>query len=93
MRAKYWAYAIILCCALLRLSARAEAAGIQLLDSDPSLTGVIWYPCAAEPNTVALGNLAVHRDFNADDVAFFRASRKWRRATLSASAISSAGAR
>jgi hypothetical protein len=37
-----WAYAIIFCC----LGSPAEAAGIQLLDSDPSLAGVIWYPCA-----------------------------------------------
>jgi len=63
MRAKYWAYATILCCILLRPSASAEAAGIQLLNSDPSLMGAIWYPCAAEPKIVALGNLAVAANF------------------------------
>jgi len=55
----YWAYAIILCC----LASRAEAAGIQLLDSDPGLSGAIWYPCAREPKHVALGSLAVAEDF------------------------------
>jgi predicted dienelactone hydrolase len=51
----YWAYAIILCC----LGSPARAAGIQLLDSDPSLAGAIWYPCAAVPQSVPLGGLAV----------------------------------
>jgi hypothetical protein len=37
----------------------ARAAGIQLLDSDPSKAGAIWYPCAAEPQSVRLGGLAV----------------------------------
>jgi predicted dienelactone hydrolase len=50
---KYWNYAIILCC----LASPARAAGIQLLDSDPGLTGAIWYPCAGEPKHVALGKL------------------------------------
>ena len=63
VRKKYWAYAIVLCCTLFRLSTPAEAAGVQLLNSDPSLMGAIWYPCAAEPKTVALGNLAVAADF------------------------------
>jgi predicted dienelactone hydrolase len=35
------------------------AAGIQLLDSDPSLMGAIWYPCAREPKDVPLGRLTV----------------------------------
>jgi predicted dienelactone hydrolase len=37
----------------------ARAAGIQLLDSDPSKAGAIWYPCAAEPQSGPLGGLAV----------------------------------
>jgi predicted dienelactone hydrolase len=48
-----WAYAVILCC----LGSPAWAAGIQLLDSDPGLSGAIWYPCAGEPKHVALGNI------------------------------------
>jgi predicted dienelactone hydrolase len=56
---KYFAYALVLCC----LAAPAEAAGIQLLDSDPGLAGAIWYPCAGEPKHVALGGLAVAEDF------------------------------
>ncbi len=52
-------YAIILFC----LSASANAAGIQLLNSDPGLMGAIWYPCAGEPKEVPLGNLAVAADF------------------------------
>jgi predicted dienelactone hydrolase len=59
VRQKYWVYAIILFCP----SASAEAAGIQLLNSDPGLAGAIWYPCAGEPKTVPLGNLAVKADF------------------------------
>jgi len=50
----YWACAIILCC----LVSRAPAAGIQLLDSDPRLTGAIWYPCAGEAKDIPLGALA-----------------------------------
>ncbi|KYK43387.1 hypothetical protein A1D31_18365 [Bradyrhizobium liaoningense] len=42
---------------------RPEAAGIQLLDADPALSGAIWYPCAAEPTHVALGRLSVGADF------------------------------
>jgi predicted dienelactone hydrolase len=55
----YWAYVMMLCC----LASPAEAAGIQLLDSDPGLSGAIWYPCAGEPKHVALGGLAVSEDF------------------------------
>src|ERR1700744_6201158 len=54
-----WACAIMLCC----LVSSAEAAGIQLLDSDPNLAGAIWYPCAGQPKEVALGGLAVKADF------------------------------
>lgn len=53
MLGKYWAYAIILCC----LGSPARAAGIQLLESDPGLAGVIWYPCAGKPQRVPLGSL------------------------------------
>ena len=55
MRRTSWVYAIILCC----LGSPAWAAGIQLLDSDSSLEGAIWYPCAAEPQDVPLGSLTV----------------------------------
>lgn len=59
MRRTVWAFAIALCC----LGSFAKAAGIQLLQSDPALSGAIWYPCAAEPAHVALGSLAVDADF------------------------------
>jgi predicted dienelactone hydrolase len=52
---KCWAYAVIFCC----LGSPARAAGIQLLDSGPNLAGAIWYPCAAEPQSVPLGSLTV----------------------------------
>jgi predicted dienelactone hydrolase len=55
VRKTSWVYVIILCC----LGSLAQAAGIQLLDSDPNLAGAIWYPCAAEPQSVPLGGLAV----------------------------------
>ena len=60
MRCTLWAFAITLCC----LGSPAEAAGIQLLDADPALSGAIWYPCAAEPTHVALGRLSVSADFD-----------------------------
>src|SRR5262249_24281460 len=40
------------------LACPARAAGIQLLKS-PGLAGAIWYPCAAEPQSVPLGLLAL----------------------------------
>lgn len=55
----FWAFVITLCW----LGSSAEAAGIQLLQSDPALSGAIWYPCAAEPTHVALGTLSVGADF------------------------------
>src|SRR3954466_476893 len=55
MLGKFWAYAIVLWC----LCPPAQAAGIQLLDSDPALAGAIWYPCAAEPRHVPLGSLTM----------------------------------
>jgi len=54
-----WAFAVICCCFM----SAAEAAGIQLLESGPALSGAIWYPCAAEPTHVALGSLSVGPDF------------------------------
>jgi predicted dienelactone hydrolase len=51
---KYLAAALVLCC----LASRAEAAGVQLLDSDPALAGAIWYPCAGGPKHVSLGQIA-----------------------------------
>jgi predicted dienelactone hydrolase len=44
------------------LGSSASAAGIQLLDSDPSLAGAIWYPCAGQPKQVRLGKLAPPAD-------------------------------
>jgi predicted dienelactone hydrolase len=44
------------------LGSPAQAAGIQLLDSDPNLAGAIWYPCAGEPKHVQLGNIAPPAD-------------------------------
>lgn len=60
MRRTVWAFAIALCC----LGSFAKAAGIQLLQSDPALSGAIWYPCAAEPTHVTLSGLSVGADFD-----------------------------
>ena len=60
MRSTLLALAAILCC----LGSPALAAGIQLLPSDPALSGAIWYSCAAEPTHVALGSLSVGADFD-----------------------------
>ena len=59
MRGTLWVFAVILVC----LGSSAHAAGIQLLDADPALSGAIWYPCAAEPAHVALGSLSPGADF------------------------------
>ena len=56
MRRLYW-----FCLALFfGLASSAQAAGIQLLDTDPTLAGAIWYPCAAEPQPVPLGRLTLN---------------------------------
>jgi predicted dienelactone hydrolase len=52
----YWICVAVLCC----LASTAGAAGIQLLDTDPTLAGAIWYPCAAEPQRVPLGKLTMN---------------------------------
>jgi predicted dienelactone hydrolase len=54
----YFACALALCC----LASTADAAGIQLLNSDPNLAGAIWYPCLGESKNVALGKLALSDD-------------------------------
>lgn len=55
MGLKTWfAYSLILCC----LAYPARGAGIQLLETS-TLAGAIWYPCAAKPQSVPLGSLAV----------------------------------
>src|SRR5690242_20142895 len=40
----------------------ADAAGIQLFNHGPRLSGAIWYPCAGEPKQVELGDLALAVD-------------------------------
>lgn len=60
MRCALLAFAVTLYC----LGSPVEAAGIQLLDVDPALSGAIWYPCAAEPTHVALGRLSAGVDFD-----------------------------
>jgi hypothetical protein len=52
---KYFAAALVLGC----LVSHTEAAGIQLLNDGPTLSGAIWYPCAGKPEDVPLGDLAV----------------------------------
>lgn len=60
MRSTLWALAAILVC----LGSPVQAAGIQLLQSDPALSGAIWYPCVGEPTHLALGSLSVGADFD-----------------------------
>ncbi|MEH2489652.1 putative dienelactone hydrolase [Bradyrhizobium sp. AZCC 2230] len=42
------------------MASSAQAAGLQLLNTDPTLAGAIWYPCAAEPQPVPLGRLTLN---------------------------------
>ncbi|HEU0081526.1 MAG TPA: alpha/beta fold hydrolase [Bradyrhizobium sp.] len=55
MRLKTWFACPLLLCFL---ACPARGAGIQLLDT-ATLAGAIWYPCAAKPQRVPLGSLAV----------------------------------
>jgi hypothetical protein len=64
LRQALWALAVTLCC----LGSQAEAAGIQLLESGPALSGAIWYPCVAQPVHVALGSLSVGADHDLQGV-------------------------
>jgi predicted dienelactone hydrolase len=54
-----WAGIVILC----GLASSANAAGIQLFNHGPALSGAIWYPCQAEPKHVDPGDLAVGVDY------------------------------
>ena len=56
MRRHTWFFFALFCC----LASYAQAAGLQLLDTDPTLAGAIWYPCAAEPQEVALGKVSLN---------------------------------
>ncbi len=60
----FWACAAVLCC----LSSPVRAAGIQLFNQGPALSGAIWYPCAGEPTHVDLGDLAVAVDYGLQGV-------------------------
>lgn len=59
LRKAFWACIVILCC----LAPSANAAGIQLFNHGPALSGAIWYPCQAEPKHVDLGDLGVGVDY------------------------------
>ena len=53
-------FAVVLCL----VTARAEAAGIRLIDvpadgDGPALAGVVWSPCAAPPQEVEVGGIAL----------------------------------
>jgi predicted dienelactone hydrolase len=59
LRKAFWTSIVILCC----LAPSANAAGIQLFNNGPNLSGAIWYPCQAEPKPVQLGDLDVGVDY------------------------------
>ena len=52
MRKALWSFVVVLSC----LASSADAAGIQLFNHGPNLTGAIWYPCEAKPKDVELGD-------------------------------------
>ncbi len=60
----FWVCAAVLYC----LSSPVRAAGIQLFNQGPALSGAIWYPCAGEPKRVELGDLAVAVDYGLQGV-------------------------
>ena len=59
LRKAFWACIVILCC----LAPSANAAGIQLFNHGPALSGAIWYPCQAEPKHVDLGDQGAGVDY------------------------------
>jgi predicted dienelactone hydrolase len=50
------------------LGSPVQAAGIQLFNKGPALSGAIWYPCAGEPKHVGLGDLGVAVDYGLQGV-------------------------
>src|ERR1043165_2600668 len=64
MLGKYFACALT----LWSLGSSANAAGIQLFNHGPALSGAIWYPCAGEPKHVQLGDLDVAVDYGLQGV-------------------------
>ncbi|MGX4772221.1 alpha/beta hydrolase family protein [Bradyrhizobium guangdongense] len=59
MRKAFWSAIAVLSC----LASPVNAAGIQLINHGPNLTGAIWYPCEGKPKDVELGELGVGVDY------------------------------
>ena len=59
MRKAFWSLVVLLSCSAFS----ADAAGIQLFNHGPNLTGAIWYPCQDKPKDVELGDLGVGVDY------------------------------
>ena len=59
LRKVFWFLVAVLFCSV----SSADAAGIQLFNHGPTLSGAIWYPCQAEPTYVQLGDLRVGGDY------------------------------
>ena len=64
LHATFRACALVLAC----WASAAQAAGIQLFNRGPDLSGAIWYPCAGKPAHVELGDLAVAVDYGLQGV-------------------------
>lgn len=60
LRKAFWPFLAFAC---FGLASSAEAAGIQLFDHGPNLSGAIWYPCRAAPKQLDLGELGVGADY------------------------------
>ena len=59
MRNVFWSFVVVLFC----VASSADAAGIQLFNHGPNLSGAIWYPCQAQPKDVELGDLGMVVDY------------------------------
>jgi predicted dienelactone hydrolase len=59
LRKAFWFLVAVLFCS----ASSADAAGIQLFNHGPTLSGAIWYPCQAKPTYVQLGDLGVGVDY------------------------------
>jgi predicted dienelactone hydrolase len=55
----FWRLVVVLLCS----ASPADAAGIQLFNQGPNLSGAIWYPCDGKPKDVDLGDLGLGVDY------------------------------
>jgi predicted dienelactone hydrolase len=59
LRIAFWSLVVV----LFYSASSADAAGIELFNHGPNLSGAIWYPCQGEPKHADLGDMGVGVDY------------------------------